>query len=373
MSANALFTPFELGDLTLSNRIVMAPLTRARAGEERLPNEIMAEYYAQRSSAGLIISEATTISEQANGWNESPGIYTDEMEERWKLITSSVHEKGGRIFLQLWHMGRASHSSFHNGELPVAPSAVRLNEDYIHTPTGKQPYEVPRALETDEIPGIVEDYRRAAERAQAAGFDGVEIHAANGYLIDQFLQSKTNHRTDQYGGSIENRYRFLDEVVEAVTSVWPSTRVGVRLSPNGSFNDMGSPDYREQFTYAAGQLNRYGLGYLHVLDGETFGVHGLGEPMTLEDFRKVFDGPLMGNGSYDRDSAARAIAEGRAELIAFGRKFISNPDLVERFRNGWPLNDDADMSVWYATTGAKGYTDFPTYRESRHEATAPAS
>ncbi|MFG0335466.1 MAG: alkene reductase [Maioricimonas sp. JB049] len=369
MSDSALFTPFELGDLTLQNRIVMAPLTRGRAGKERLPNKTMAEYYAQRSSAGLIISEATTISEQANGWVESPGIYTDAMQERWKLITDAVHKNSGRIFLQLWHMGRASHSSFHNGERAVAPSAIQINEEYIHTPIGKQPHEVPRALETDEIPGIVEDYRKAAARAQAAGFDGVEIHAANGYLIDQFLQSKTNHRTDRYGGSIENRYRFLDEIVQAVTSVWTASRVSVRLAPNGTFNDMGSPDFREQFTYAAKQLNRFGLGYLHVLDGETFGFHGLGEPMRLEDFRKVFDGPLMGNGSYDRDSAARVIAEGRAELIAFGRKFISNPDLVERFRNGWPLNDDADMSVWYATIGAKGYTDFPTYEESEAEAT----
>ncbi|QDU41103.1 N-ethylmaleimide reductase [Maioricimonas rarisocia] len=369
MSDSALFTPFERGDLTLQNRIVMAPLTRARAGKERLPNEVMAEHYAQRSSAGLIISEATTISEQANGWVESPGIYTDEMQEGWKLISDAVHERGGKIFLQLWHMGRASHSSFHNGERAVAPSPIRINEEYIHTPIGKQPHETPRALETDEIPGIVEDYRRAAERAKAAGFDGVEIHAANGYLIDQFLQSKTNHRTDRYGGSIENRYRFLDEVVQAVTSVWPSHRVGVRLAPNGTFNDMGSPDFREQFTYTAKQLNRYGLAYLHVLDGETFGFHGLGDRMTLEDFRAVFDGPLMGNGSYDRDSAERQIADGEAQLIAFGRKFISNPDLVERFRNGWPLNDDADMSVWYATTGAKGYNDFPTYEESREEAT----
>ncbi|HRA88002.1 MAG TPA: alkene reductase, partial [Planctomycetaceae bacterium] len=238
-------------------------MTRSRAGVERIPNRLMAEYYVQRSSAGLLITEATTISEQANGWNESPGIYTDEMAEGWKQTVNAVHEKGAVIFLQLWHLGRSSHSSFHNGKPAVAPSAIKINEPYIHTPTGKQPHEVPRALETDEIPKVVDDYRKAAELAKGAGFDGVEIHSANGYLIDTFLQSKTNHRTDQYGGSVENRYRFLKEVVEGVTSVWPANRVGVRVSPNGAFNDMGSPDYREQFTFVASQLDQFGLAYLH--------------------------------------------------------------------------------------------------------------
>ena len=215
MSNSVLHQPFNLHDLKLPNRIVLAPMTRSRAGTARIPNRLMAEYYAQRSSAGLLITEATTISEEANGWNESPGIYTDEMTEGWKHVVNAVHEKGGVIFLQLWHMGRSSHSSFHNGKPAVAPSAIKINEQYIHTPIGKQPHEVPRALETSEIPRVVDDYRRAAERAKAAGFDGVEIHGANGYLIDTFLQSKTNHRTDQYGGSVENRYRFLKEVVEA--------------------------------------------------------------------------------------------------------------------------------------------------------------
>ncbi|MGH7135073.1 MAG: alkene reductase, partial [Pirellulales bacterium] len=298
--ASVLFQRFQLHDLTLRNRIVLAPMTRGRAGTARLPNRLMAEYYAQRSSAALLITEATTISEEANGWNESPGIYTDEMAEAWKQITEAVHEKGSVIFLQLWHTGRASHSSFHGGNPAVAPSAIKINEDYIHTPMGKQPHEVPRALETAEIPRVVNDYRRAAERAKAAGFDGAEIHAANGYLIDTFLQSKTNHRTDQYGGSIENRYRFLKEVVEAVTSAWPAHRVGVHLSPNGSFNDMGSPDYREQFSFVAQQLDQFGLTYLHVVDGLAFGFHNLGEPMTLAEFRKVFHGPLMGNCGYTR-------------------------------------------------------------------------
>jgi N-ethylmaleimide reductase len=361
MSRNTLLQPFKLHDLTLRNRVVMAPMTRSRAGVERLPNPLMAEYYAQRSSAGLLITEATTISEEANGWNESPGIYTDAMAQAWKQVVDAVHQRGGVIFLQLWHMGRASHSSFHGGTPAVAPSAIKINEEYIHTPTGKQAHEVPRALETTEIPRVVGDYRRAAERAKAARFDGVEIHGANGYLIDEFLQSKTNHRTDQYGGSIENRFRFLREVVEAVTSVWPANRVGVRLSPNGSFNDMGSPDYREQFTFVAQQLDRFGLSYLHVMDGLAFGFHKLGEPMTLAEFRRVFHGPLIANCGYTRETAEAAIAEGRADLIAFGRPFISNPDLVERFRNGWPLATEAPMSDWYLPTGKKGYTDFNGY------------
>lgn len=363
MSVDALFQPFRLRDLNLPNRIVLAPMTRSRAGTARIPNRLMAEYYVQRSAAGLLITEATTVSEQANGWNESPGIYTDEMTEGWKLVTEAVHKNGGRVFLQLWHCGRASHSSFHNGEPAVAPSAIAIDGPYIHTPAGKEPYEVPRALATDEIPGVVDDYRRAAERALTAGFDGVEVHGANGYLIDTFLQSKTNHRSDQYGGSVENRYRLLHEVVEAVTSVWPSGQVGVRLAPNGAFNDMGSPDYREQFTYVAGQLNQLGLAYLHVMDGLAFGFHELGEPMTLAEFRKVFQGPLMGNCGYTQETAERTIAGGHADLIAFGRPFISNPDLVERFRNDWPLAEPADMSDWYLPTGAQGYTDYPCFTQ----------
>ena len=361
MASSPLFQPFDLHGLLLPNRIVLAPMTRARAGADRLPNRLMAEYYAQRSSAGLLITEATTISEEAEGWSESPGIYTDEMAEGWKLTTDTVHAKGGVIFLQLWHTGRASHSSFHQGRLAVAPSAIKINEPYIHTPNGNKPHEDPRALETDEIPRVVEDYHRAAERAKTADFDGVEIHGANGYLIDEFLQSKTNHRTDEYGGSIENRYRFLKEVVEAVTSVWPAHRVGVHLSPNGAYNDTGSPDYREQFTHVAGQLDHFGLAYLHVVDGLAFGFHGLGEPMTLAEFRKVFHGPLIGNCGYTKEAAEKAIAEGYADLISFGRPFISNPDLVERLRNGWPLAELAPMSDWYSPTGAKGYTDFPPY------------
>ncbi len=361
MSISALFQPFILHDLTLRNRIVLAPMTRSRAGTGRVPNQLMAEYYKQRSAAGLLITEATTISEEANGWNESPGIYTDEMTEQWKHVADTVHENNGVIFLQLWHLGRSSHSSFHGGKPAVAPSAIKINEPYIHTPIGKQPHEVPRALETSEIPRVVDDYRRAAERAKAAGFDGVEVHSANGYLIDTFLQSKTNHRTDQYGGNIENRFRFLKEVIQGITTVWPARRVGVRLSPNGAFNDMGSPDYREQFTFVASQLEQFGLAYLHVMDGLAFGFHKIGAPMTLAEFREVYHGPLMGNCGYSRGTAEHVIAEGHADLIAFGRPFISNPDLVERFKNDWPLSEEAPVSDWYSPTGEKGYTDFRPY------------
>jgi N-ethylmaleimide reductase len=357
----ALFRAFDLRGLPLRNRIVMSPLTRSRAGVDRLPNRLMAEYYEQRASAGLIITEATVVSKQGIGWRNSPGIYSDEQAEAWKMVVDAVHGKGGRIFLQLWHCGRASHSSFHENEgLPVAPSAIKINGDYIHTPIGEQPYETPRALETHEVAAVVDAYRSGAQRAQNAGFDGVEIHGANGYLIDQFLQSKTNHRTDRYGGSVENRYRFLDEIVKAILTVWPSGRVGVHLAPNGNFNDMGSPDFRETFLYVAGQLSRHSLGYLHVVDGLAFGFHELGAPMTLEEFRGVFDGPLMGNCGYTRETAEVAVQEGRADLISFGRPYLSNPDLAERFAHGWPLNPPADMTVWYSFDEA-GYTDFPKY------------
>jgi N-ethylmaleimide reductase len=340
----------------------MAPLTRGRAGSERIPNDLMREYYMQRASAGLIIAEATTISEQGIGWVDSPGIYNDAQVAGWKKITDALHAKGSSIFLQFWHCGRASHSSFHGGQPAVSASAIKINGDYIHTPAGKQPYETPRALETNEVAAVVEDYRRAAERAKAAGFDGIEIHSANGYLLDQFIQSKTNQRTDCYGGSLENRFRLLKEVLEAVCTVWPSNRVGVRLSPNGVFNDMGSPDFRETFLYAASQLNTFGLAYLHVMDGLEFGFHQLGEPMTLADFRTAFHGPIMGNCGYTAESAEAAIANGAADLIAFGRPFLSNPDLVERFANSWKLNPPAEMSAWSAPT-AEGYTDFPFYQK----------
>ena len=357
-----LLSPFPLGDLTLKNRVVLAPLTRARAGVERVPNALMAEYYAQRAGAGLLITEATVVSEQGLGWQQSPGIYNDVQTEGWQQVVAAVHAKDTPVFLQLWHCGRASHSTFRADRSPaVAPSAVLLNGDLIHTPTGKHPHETPRALETDEVPLVVEDYRRAAQRAKDAGFDGVEIHGANGYLMDEFLQSRTNQRTDRYGGSVEKRFQFLREVVEAVLTVWPANRVGVRFSPNGNFNDMGSPDFRETFLHAARELDRYGLAYLHVVDGLGFGFHKLGEPMTLKEFRAVFSGPLMGNCGYTQAKAEAAIAAGDADLIAFGRPYISNPDLAERFAHGWPLARPAEMAVWYSFD-PKGYADFPAYQ-----------
>ncbi len=362
MKSPHLLSPFQLRDLTLKNRVVLAPLTRSRAGVERLPNDLMAEYYAQRAGAGLLISEATSISQQGIGWRNNPGICNDAQTEGWRKITSAVHAKASPIFLQLWHCGRASHSSFREDQsLPVSASANRLNGDHIHTPTGKQTYEVPRALETAEVAQVVGDYRRAAERAKAAGFDGLEIHSANGYLIDQFLQSKTNQRADRYGGSIENRFRLLREVVEAVSAVFPANRVAVRLSPNGVFNDMGSPDFREMFHYAAKELNQYGLSYLHVMDGLAFGFHQLGEPVTLREVRGLFSGPLMGNCGYTEETAEAAIATGDADLIAFGRPFISNPDLAERLAHGWPLAPEAPMDAWYSLE-PQGYADWPAHR-----------
>ena len=357
-SASKLLSAFNLGGLPLRNRVVMAPLTRARAGSERIPNDLMAEYYGQRASAGLIIAEATVVSAQGIGWVDSPGIYNAAQEAGWRELVAAVHARGAPMFLQLWHCGRASHSSFHDGAPAVAPSAIMINGDYLHTPNGRQSYEKPRALETAEVGRTVEDYRRAAERARAAGFDGVEIHAANGYLIDQFLQSKTNQRTDRYGGSLENRFRFLQEIVSAIATVWPANRIGVRLSPNGNFNDMGSSDFRETFTHAARQLNTFGLAYLHVVDGLASGFHGLGEPMVLSEFRAMFDGPLMGNCGYTQATAEAAIDAGHADLIAFGRPYLSNPDLVERFAHGWALNPPAETRVWSAPD-ARGYTDFP--------------
>ena len=358
-----LLSPFDLRGLPLRNRVVMAPLTRARAGRERVPNDLMAEYYTQRASAGLVIAEATTISEQGIGWVDSPGIYNDAQVAGWVKITAALRARGTPFFLQLWHCGRASHSSFHGGKPAVSASAIKINGDTLHTPVGKQPYETPRALETAEVLAVVEDYRLAAERAKAAGFDGVEIHAANGYLIHQFLDSRTNHRNDRYGGSLEKRSRFLKEIVEAVLTVWPASRVAVRLSPNGNFNDMGAPDFRETFTYVATQLNSYGLAYLHVVDGLAFGFHEQGKPMTLPEFRAVFSGPLMGNCGYTQETAEAAIASGQADLIAFGRPYLSNPDLVERFAHCWELNPPADAKVWSAPT-AEGYTDFPFHPQT---------
>lgn len=357
MGKNCLFEPLSIGKLKLKNRIVMAPMTRSRAGQARIPNELMAEYYYQRSGAGLLITEATVISEEGIGWIDSPGIFTDAMVKGWQKITEKVRPTGTPMFIQLWHCGRVSHSDFHDGRPPVSSSAVKLEGDHVHTPLGSKPYEIPRPLTIDEIKATVDDFRKAAVKAKAAGFSGIEVHGANGYLINQFLDSKTNLRNDQYGGSLENKFRFFKEVLEAVLEVWEPEQVGARIAPNGVFNDMGSEDFRETYLYVAKELSRFNLGYLHIMDGLAFGFHEKGEAMTLSEFRSVYKGVIMGNCGYTKEAAEERIREGDADMIAFGRPFITNPDLPERFRNNSPLNPAEDMSLWY-TPGAEGYTDY---------------
>jgi len=358
-----LFKPLSIGNLNLKNRIAMAPMTRGRAGKERVPNDMMADYYYQRSSAGLLITEATVVSKQGIGWIDSPGIFNDAMVYGWQKVTNKIKPTGTPIFLQLWHCGRASHSDFHDGKLPVSASAVKLNGDLIHTPLGKKEYETPRPLSKDDIKETVNDYRKAAMNAKTAGFSGVEVHGANGYLINQFLDSKTNHRDDQYGGSLENRFRFFKEVLEAVLEVWPPEQVGARISPNGIFNDMGSENFRETFLYAAKELNKFNLGYLHIMDGLAFGFHEKGNPMTLAEFKPVYKGVVVGNCGYTQETAEERITEGSADVIAFGRPFITNPDLPKRFKNNWSLNPFEDMSLWY-TSGVEGYTNYAQFESS---------
>ena len=346
----------------------MSPMTRGRAEKTMTANALMARYYAQRASAGILITEGTFISKEAIGWVGAPGIWSDEQADAWMQVVDAVHENHQTpFFMQLWHTGRASHSDFHDGSAPVAPSAIGIEDDSIRTPSGdKKLYETPRVLRTDEIPRLVEDYRAAAERAKSAGFDGIEIHAGNGYLLDEFLQSKTNHRTDQYGGSLENRFRLVREIIDACKTAFDISRIGVRISPNGKFNQMGSPDFRETFLYVAEQLSNYKLAWLDILDGLAFGFHELGDPITLKDIREVYSGRLMANCGYDRDQAEQAGADGLADMVAFGRPFISNPDLVERFANDWDFNEQASQDVWYSP-GPEGFTDFPTYHESKEE------
>jgi N-ethylmaleimide reductase len=358
MTLDRLFSPLKVGSLELPNRIVMAPMTRGRAGAERTPNNMMVEYYALRADAGLIITEATDISPQGAGWVGAPGIHNDAQVAGWQKVTAAVHNKGGRIFLQLWHTGRASHPDFQpGGALPVSSSAIAI-ESTIYTPQGKKPYVAPRALELDEIPGIIQQYVDATRRARDAGFDGVEIHAANGYLIDQFIRDRVNHRTDAYGGSIPNRLRLLDEVTAAVVGAWSGARVGVRLSPTGPYNDMSDSDPMATFAYAAEILNAYDLAYLHVV--EALPGHMLAGPEGFRcalDMRTTFDGMFILNGGYTAELAESAISEGDTDSVAFGVPFIANPDLVERFRIGAELNPP-DPNTFY-TAGAEGYIDYP--------------
>jgi N-ethylmaleimide reductase len=351
-----LFRPLRLGAIEASNRIFMSPLTRARA-TDRVPNELMARYYVQRASAGLIVTEATAISEQGYGWLGSPGIYTDEQVAGWRRVTGAVHDAGGRIVLQLWHMGRASHPEFLGGESPVAPSPVAA-EGEAHTPSGKKPYVVPRELSIEEIAGIVRDYAAATRRARDAGFDGVEIHGANGYLIDQFLRDSSNHRSDQFGGTIENRTRFLVEVVGAVAAAWAPDRTGVRISPTMNEKGMEDRDPVGLFTHVARAVSAFGLAYLHVAESIRPGrLFNPNTPRVTPHIRAGYDGVLVANGGYQKQEAADAIRRGRADAVAFGQAFLANPDLVARFARDAPLNTP-DPSTFY-THGEEGYIDYP--------------
>lgn len=358
-----LFQPVTMGGITLPNRIVMAPLTRSRAGRGDVPGPLNAEYYAQRATAGLIVSEATQITQQGKGYAFTPGIQTPEQVAGWRLVTDRVHAAGGRMFIQLWHVGRISHPSLQpGGGLPVAPSAIRP-EGQAFTEHGFQPFVQPRALETAEIPGIVEDYRRTTQNALDAGFDGVEIHAANGYLIDQFLRDGTNKRTDQYGGSVENRTRFLAEVTAAVVGVAGGSRTGIRFSPLSPANDIADSNPEAVFTAAVERINPHHLAYMHVIEGATQGAREVPGGFDLQKLRRAFNGLFMANNGFDKALAERVLAADEADLIAFGRPFISNPDLVERLRLGAPLTPD-HRETWYGG-GAEGYTDYPTLETAR--------
>ncbi|MGP1383600.1 MAG: alkene reductase [Thainema sp.] len=355
-----LFTPVQLGRYTLPNRMVMAPLTRNRAGEGNVPHEMNAEYYRQRASAGLIISEASQVAPQGLGYPNTPGIYSDEQVEGWKKVTQAVHDAGGKIFLQLWHVGRISHPDLQpNGELPVAPSAIKPAGE-ASTYEGMKPFVTPRALETEEIPGIVEQYRLGAQNALAAGFDGVEIHSANGYLLDQFLRNGTNQRTDRYGGSVENRARLLLEVTQAVVDVWGGDRVGIRLSPSGSFNDMSDSDPATLFRYVAEQLNGFDLAYIHIIEPRIDDVNNVNIGSAF--FRPIYNGTIIAAGGFDRESGNEELATGNADLIAYGRLFISNPDLPKRFELKAPLND-YDRDSFYGGD-EQGYIDYPFLEET---------
>ncbi|MEI9983813.1 MAG: alkene reductase [Aliidongia sp.] len=368
--SQSLFTPVQIGPIALKHRVVMAPLTRSRSQQPGdIPGDLMLEYYRQRASeGGLIISEATPISITARGWLGAPGLYSDEQVEGWKRITAAIHSKGGFIFSQLWHTGRSSHVEMTGGPTPgtasVDPSYWQDPSHLVSAPSGWVQPSPHRALELSEIAGIVEDYRRAARRALAAGFDGVELHAANGYLIDQFLQDGSNKRADAYGGSIENRARLLLDVVEVLVSVWGGDRVAVRIGPNGRWNGMSDSNPEALFGYVAEQLNRFGLAYLHIIEPRVKGnvviAHGQA-PIAAEQLRKIFKGRIIAAGGFEPDTAEAVVTKGDADLVAFGRYFVSNPDLPRRIRLGLPVTD-YDRDTFY-TFDARGYTDYTIYEE----------
>jgi N-ethylmaleimide reductase len=347
-----LHSPVQVGPYTLRNRMVMAPMTRNRAVDGNVPSELAVTYYAQRASAGLIVTEGTQVSPQGVGYPGTPGIHAEEQIAGWRRVTDAVHERGGRIFAQLWHVGRISHPLLQpGGAQPVAPSAVAA-EGQTFTSEGPKPFGVPRALELDEIAGVVEQFTHGARSALASGFDGVEIHGANGYLVDQFLRDGSNQRTDAYGGPVENRARFLLEVTTAVAGVWGADRVGVRLSPTGSFNSMSDSDPAATFGHAARELERFGLAYLHVVEPV-----GSPTPLVAPVLRAAFRGPFILNGGYDLAAGNAAIAAGEADLISFGVLFLANPDLPERFAEGAALNPP-DRDTFYQG-GERGYIDYP--------------
>lgn len=351
-----LFDQVEVGAMKLKNRIVMAPLTRSRAGVERVPNALMRDYYVQRAGAGLIITEATAVSPMGVGYAETPGIWSDAQVEGWKMITDAVHAAGGKIVVQLWHVGRISHSHFLDGALPVAPSAIRP-AGHVSLLRPQCEYEIPRALETHEVKSTVEDYLKAAENAKRAGFDGVKIHGANGYLSDQFLESGTNQRTDQYGGSLENRARFLLEITDAAVAVWGADRVGVHLSPRGTAHDIHDKNPRETFGYVARELGRRKLAFI-------FARERVSEDFLTPELKAQFGGTVIANDSLDLANASTLVEAGSADLVAFGRMYIANPDLVERARTGIAFSDP-DTSTFYSP-GPKGYTDYSIAVEQRH-------
>lgn len=363
MSESPLFRSFQLGPWLVPHRVVMAPMTRNRAGAGNTPTALVAEYYAQRASAALIVTEATQIVPEGVGYPNTPGIHSDAQVEGWRAVTAAVHAGGGRIFLQLWHVGRISHPALQpGGVLPVAPSAI-APEGSAWTLEGLKPYVAPRALETAEIPGLVAAYAAATRRARDAGFDGVEIHGANGYLIDQFLASGSNRRTDAYGGSLENRVRFLSEVTEAVIGAWSADRVGVRLSPRGVFNSISDSNRAETYGYAVRRLNELAPLYLHIFDpvGATSGADA-SVPRLAPELRKAFSGPVIVNGGFDRQTASAALANGEADFVAFGIPFLSNPDLPARLRRGALLNEPQKATFYGGD--AKGYTDYPPLPEA---------
>lgn len=350
---SSLLKPLKIGDLTLKNRIIMAPLTRARAGENRVPNDLMAKYYEQRAQAGLILTEATSVTPMGVGYANTPGIWSEEQVRGWKKVVNAVHAKGGKIFMQLWHVGRISHSSFLNGDKPVAPSALKP-KGHVSLVRPITEYETPRALETSEVKDIVEAYKKGAQNAKAAGFDGVEIHAANGYLIDQFLQDSTNLREDIYGGPIENRARLLLEVTDAAIGVWGSDKVGVHLAPRCDSHDMGDSNPLETFGYVVRELDKREISFIFTRE------HQADDSITPK-LRELFKGVFIGNEKYTKESAEKAIDSGLVDAVSFGVPFIANPDLVKRFELNSELNTPVPETFY--GPGEKGYTDYPSLLE----------